>query len=210
MTHAVSQAPAGLRRPSDYLPAEMIRVAVLFADRQEDFTVPSRQKSALVAAGLAREIMESRSDEDSMAEDDLIGILGMEQLCTGKPISPEATLADAGIADGDVLILTATSGAPTFTRVTEMGSTAVARANAARYQTVDADTAISTACWVMAGATAFAVALAANAWRLQLRGGHDASLWPGVALLGLAAVLGSAAGTLGWRFPRQRRMTSTL
>ncbi|ORA60897.1 type VII secretion integral membrane protein EccD [Mycobacteroides franklinii] len=210
MTHAVSNAPAGLRRPADYLAAETIRVAVLFGDQQDDFTVPVKGSSALVAAGLAREIMEARSGEEGIDEDALIGILGMERLASGRPISPQESLADAGVVDGDVLILTAESGAPAFSRVTEMGSTAVAQANAARFQTVDEDTAISVSCWFLAAATVFAIGLGINAWRLQLAAGHDADWRPGAGLLTLALLLGIGAVGLGWRFPRQRRVAATL
>lgn len=207
MTHAAPPVPDGLRRPTDYLLAETIRVAVLFGGGQDDFVVPAEAPSSVVAAGLAKQIVEDRGDE--LAEDELIGVLGFEIL-GGEAINPEQTLAAAGVRDGDVLLLSAVRDTPSFTKVNESGSSAVAAYNKARVKAVSQDVAITMACWIMAAATLFTVGLTANVKRLQLAVGHDADWRPGVGLIGLAVLLAAAAAGIGWRKPRQRRVSTTL
>lgn len=196
--------PTGLH-PADHVRlAEQVKVAVLFVGKQTDVTLPASSPVAAVVDSLVRILQNRETEEDGglrSPDDDRMVSPGLVTLTLidGRPLDRTQSLAQQGVADGDLLILEITDAEVEFTPIVEAPSSAVAVLNAARYSAVTAETTR-----VFAGVTGAVTVLVVIGvlllqWWRNLGAGQDWNLWPAAIAIGLGVALLVAGSLVWWR-----------
>jgi type VII secretion integral membrane protein EccD len=205
VTVVAKTQPAGLRAAEQVRLAEQVRVAVLFGGRQTDVTLPAGTSVAGVVDALLRVFAAGDSGEaDGVRTPDDEGMVSAGEvtltMIDGRPLDRTQSLAQQGVADGDLLILEAADVEVEFTPIVEAPSSAVAVLNAARLAMVTEKTARVVAGITVAAAAVLATAVLGLAWWRGVDAGGGWNLWPA----GLTAGLGVGLLTAGWLVWRLR------
>lgn len=190
--------------------AEQVHVAVIFAGRQHDLTLPATVPVATVVTSILHTI---RDPEDSLLEPDDAGRINPGTMVlrrvNGQPLQREETLQKQNVIDGDLLHLQVGDAEVLLTPIVENASSAIAQILAERRQQVDETITIRFAAVTTAVGVVLTVGLLLNAWRINLARGHDVNI--GLAAGGAvmtAALLGIA--TVAWWRHRQMSVATSL
>ena len=225
--------PTGLH-PADHVRlAEQVKVAVLFVGKQTDVTLPASSPVAAVVDSLVRILQNRETEEDGglrSPDDDRMVSPGLVTLTLidGRPLDRTQSLAQQGVADGDLLILEITDAEVEFTPIVEAPSSAVAVLNAARYSAVTAETTrvfagVTGAVTVLVVIGVFLVCMVAiGVWGMRrtttlndfFLGGRAIGPWVSAFAYGTtyfsAVLFIGFAGKLGWGFGLARACGSPL
>ena len=210
MTTATERGAQGAVPARQVRLAEQVNVAVLFAGRQHDVTLPASSSVAAVVDSLVRRLQTAddggeeglRSpDENGMVSPGLVNLTHID----GRPLNRTQTLAQQGVVDGDLLVLEVIDADVEFTPVIESPSSAVGVLNKSRTPVVTAATARLVAGIIVAVAVAVTTGLLMLAWSRNRSAGDEWDLIPTAAAAGLGLLL-IIAGALVWR---QQRDTVT-
>lgn len=137
MTTATERGAQGAVPARQVRLAEQVNVAVLFAGRQHDVTLPASSSVAAVVDSLVRRLQTAddggeeglRSpDENGMVSPGLVNLTHID----GRPLNRTQTLAQQGVVDGDLLVLEVIDADVEFTPVIESPSSAVGVLNKSR------------------------------------------------------------------------------
>jgi type VII secretion integral membrane protein EccD len=179
--------------PAESAPA-LCRVALLVGEDFEiDYSLPAGVALIAVTEDLVARVNEVLGERGRP-------LLDAEQsyrLCRAdaQPLDPQKTLDECGVLDGEQLWLLPAASAETYEPVTEMVSTAIARAANQLLATMTPDVGRKVASWLTAGVVGWACLILVNWWWSS--GGTDAPYgWIGAAAAWamLVAVVAAARG----------------
>lgn len=180
--------------PAESAAPALCRVALLVGEDFEiDYSLPAAVALIAVTEDLVARVNEVLGERGRP-------LLDAEQsyrLCRAdaQPLDPQKTLDECGVLDGEQLWLLPAASAETYEPVTEMVSTAIARAANQLLATMTPDVGRKVASWLTAGVVGWACLILVNWWWSS--GGTDAPYgWIGAASAGamLVALVAAARG----------------
>lgn len=180
--------------PAESTTPALCRVALLVGEDFEiDYSLPAGVALIAVTEDLVARVNEVLRERGRT-------LLDPEQsyrLCRAdaQPLDPQKTLDECGVLDGEQLWLLPAASAETYEPVTEMVSTAIARAANQLLATVTPDMGRKVANWLTAGIVAWACLILVN-WWLSIGGTDGHFGWIGAASTWalLVAVLAASRG----------------
>lgn len=180
--------------PTEPLTPALCRVALLVGEDFEiDYSLPAGVALIAVTEDLVARVNEVLRDRGRP-------LLDAEQsyrLCRAdaQPLDPQKTLDECGVLDGEQLWLLPATSAEIYEPVTEMVSTAIARAATDMLATLTPDMGRKIASWLTAGVVGWACLILVNWW--WSIGGTDAPYgWVGAATA-WAVLIALVAGARG-------------
>ncbi|SKO15928.1 type VII secretion integral membrane protein EccD [Mycobacteroides abscessus] len=198
MTTTTSSAPSAaprFRKASKFKQQDVTRVAVICYGLQHDYTLPSSLTIGEITQAIVPLIQARRESLELDPAPLGAGEYGSKILTLSKldgdPLPHDQNLGSLGIADGELLVLSAADVAVSVTQITENVSSAAAAINHKRSAAVEKADAVRAGCVALMAGAAVVAGLLVNAWRLQV-----SSHWtvlPGAVAGGLAVALLAAA-----------------
>lgn len=179
---------------------EQVKVAVLFEDRQTDLVLPATEVVATVVAEVLAHVSKAGEELRGPDDDGLVnpGTMVLRRV-GGAALSRGQSLREQGITDGTLLMLEVDDAEVSFTEVVENASSAIAHANAQRFKSVTAQTAVAVAAVSAAAATVLMAALLMWVWHLDHVAGINWPLLTPIASGAMALVLLLGGMVVWWR-----------
>ncbi|MCS3853326.1 type VII secretion integral membrane protein EccD [Tsukamurella ocularis] len=181
--------------------ADITRTAVIFGDRKHDVALAAGATVIDTAHGLLP-LLTQRHEALGAPVPDLAGVIVLRRL-DGTALPMEKTLDDAGVEDGQILVLTSQPTPETLQLITEEISTALAEKAAARFPSIREENAVAVGSTLLALSAVAMVATGYLGWRPRVaelgRGGWEfaTALTMGAGALVLFAL--AAVATLSWK-----------
>lgn len=198
-------------RPAEPTAPALCRVALLVGEDFEiDYSLPAGVALIAVTEDLVARVNEVLRERGRT----LLDPEESYRLCRAdaQPLDPQKTLDECGVLDGEQLWLLPAASAETYEPVTEMVSTAIARAATQLLATLTPDMGRKVASWLTAGIVCWACLILVNWW--WSIGGTDGHFgWIGAAAswallaAALAAARGLCKATADTAAGRERRAT---
>jgi type VII secretion integral membrane protein EccD len=180
--------------PAESTTPALCRVALLVGEDFEiDYSLPAGVALIAVTEDLTARVNEVLRERGRT----LLDADQSYRLCRAdaQPLDPQKTLDECGVLDGEQLWLLTAASAETYEPVTEMVSTAIARAAQELLATVTPEMGRKVANWLTAGVVAWACLMLVN-WWLSIGGTDGHFGWIGAASSWalLVAVLSASRG----------------
>ena len=180
--------------PAESTTPALCRVALLVGEDFEiDYSLPAGVALIAVTEDLTARVNEVLRERGRT----LLDADQSYRLCRAdaQPLDPQKTLDECGVLDGEQLWLLPAESAETYEPVTEMVSTAIARAANQMLATVTPEMGRKVANWLTAGVVAWACLILVN-WWLSIGGTDGHFGWIGAASSWalLVAVLAASRG----------------
>lgn len=155
--------------------ADITRVAVIFGDRKHDVALAAAATVIDTAHGLLP-LLKQRHEVLGAPVPDLAGVIVLRKL-DGTALPMEKSLDDAGVEDGQILVLTSQPTPETLQLITEEISTALAEKAASRFPSIREENAVTVGSILLALSTVAMVAIGYLGWRPRVeslgRGGWE-------------------------------------